>query len=399
MKAEELKFEQLARFLPDLGPVMAQGEVSEIMINGPGSLFVEQKGKLEQVQGVIETLTDKDLESAAIQIARRAGSDPERGEKIVDARLADGSRVALSVPPASPHVVITIRRFGKLFSAEELVSMGSLPKLVLGVVNDVVAEGGNVLIAGGTNSGKTTLLNALVGQLPADDRVIVIEDTMEIRVKHANCVRFEARGISAVDGGSLTIRDMVRHTLRHRPDHIVIGEVRGEEAADVIQALNTGHGGSFTTVHANSCEGALSRMAGCAMQASDALPWEVTCEGVASAFQVVVRQSMEEGVRGVRDVVEVVGYDKDARRWITRPVWKEGAAGKEAPVGADDGWRRVVGAPGVFVGRPQEVTVSRLLRLLGANQTAAAGRRMWRRRVRGRLVVARRRPSSGVGDG
>ena len=399
MRSEELKFEDLVRFLPDLGPVMSQAEVSEIMINGPGSLFVERKGELHQVQGVSETLTDDDLRSAAIQIARRVGSDPEGDEKIVDARLADGSRVALSVPPASPHVVITIRRFGKLFSAAELVSMGSLPKLVLEVVNDVVAEGGNVLIAGGTNSGKTTLLNALVGLLPGDDRVIVIEDTMEIRVEHVNCVRFEARGISAVGGGRLTIRDMVRHTLRHRPDHIVIGEVRGEEAADVIQALNTGHGGSFTTVHANSCEGALSRVAGCAMQASDALPWEVTCEGVAAAFQLVVRQSKEEGVRGVRDVVEVVGYDKDARRWVTRPVWKEGSSGKGAPVGADDGWRRVVGAPGVFVGAPQEVTVPRLLRLLGAKQTGAAARRMWRRRVRGRLVVARRRSSPGVGHG
>ena len=399
MRAEELRFEDLVRFLPDLGPVMSDTGVSEIMINGPGSLFVERKGKLHQVVGVSETLTDEDLRSAAIQIARRVGSDPEGAEKIVDARLADGSRVALSVPPASPHVVITIRRFGKLFSAAELVSMGSLPKSVLGVVNDVVAEGGNVLIAGGTNSGKTTLLNALVGLLPGDDRVIVIEDTMEIRVEHANCVRFEARGISAVAGGRLTIRDMVRHTLRHRPDHIVIGEVRGEEAADVIQALNTGHGGSFTTVHANSCEGALSRIAGCAMQASDALPWEVTCEAVGAAFQLVVRQSREEGVRGVRDVVEVVGYDKDARRWVTRPVWKEGSAGKAGSVGADDEWRRVVGAPGVFVGVPQEITVPGLLRLFGANQTRATARRMWRRRVRGRLVVGRRRSRSGVGDG
>ena len=157
MQSEELKFEELVRFLPDLEPVMSQPEVSEIMINGPGSLFVERKGKLEQVQGVIETLTDEDLKSAAILIARGVGSDPEGEDKIVDARLADGSRVALSVPPASPQVVITIRRFGRLFSAEELVGMGSLPKLVLGVVTDVVAEGGNVLIAGGTNSGKTTL--------------------------------------------------------------------------------------------------------------------------------------------------------------------------------------------------------------------------------------------------
>ena len=399
MKSEELRFEDLVMFLPDLGPVMAQDGVSEIMINGPGSLFVERRGRLHQVQGVGETLTHEDLHSAAVQIARRVGADPEAADKIVDGRLADGSRVALSVPPASPQVVITIRRFGKQFSAADLVSMGSLPKLVLGVVNDVVAEGGNVLIAGGTNSGKTTLLNAFVGLLPVDDRVIVIEDTMEIRVGHVNCVRFEARGIAAAGGGRLTIRDMVRHTLRHRPDHIVIGEVRGEEAADVIQALNTGHGGSFTTVHANSCEGALSRIAGCAMQASDALPWEVTCEGVAAAFQLVVRQSREEGVRGVRDVVEVVGYDKDTRRWVTRPVWKEGFAGKGAAVGGDDGWRRVVGAPGVFVGAPQEVTVPRLLRLLGANQTGAAARRMWRRRVRGRLVVGRRRAKSGVADG
>ncbi len=378
----EVSLQAVAEFLPDLGPFLEDDTVSEIMINGPGRLYVERGGVLRRVDGVAGTLTQPLLESAANQITRPYGFDL-RTEPVVDARLSDGSRVAVCAPPASPDFVITVRRFGKrLFTAADLVRMGSVPREVVDAVRDTVTGGGNVLIAGGTGSGKTTLLNACVGLLPPDDRVIVIEDTIEIRVAHSNCVRLEARGFS---GDGVTIRDLVRHTLRHRPDHIVIGEVRGAEAADVIQALATGHGGSLTTVHASSCEGALNRIAACAMQARDALPWDVTCHAVAAAFQLVVRKARVDGVRAVRDAMAVLGYDPDARRWLVRPVWREETAVPSATDVA--AWKPVLGAPGVFVTDPEPVTVADLLRNLGDTRRATATRRLWRRRA-----SRRRRP-------
>ena len=160
---------------------------------------------------------------------------------------------------ASPQVAITVRRFGKRsFSPDDLVKLGSLPETVKNEAERLLRSRRNILVSGGTGSGKTTLLNALIELLPDDERIVAIEDTLELRIERANCVRFEARGLQE---GAVTIRDLVRHALRHRPDHIVVGEVRGGEAADLLQALNTGHGGSLTTVHANNAESALSRIA------------------------------------------------------------------------------------------------------------------------------------------
>ena len=161
-------------------------------------------------------------------------------------------------------MAITVRRFGKRsFSADDLVMQGALPENVRAEAERVLHSRRNILVSGGTGSGKTTLLNALIELLPEDERIVAIEDTLELRIGRSNCVRFEARGLQE---GAVTIRDLVRHALRHRPDHIVVGEVRGGEAADLLQALNTGHGGSLTTVHANNAESALSRIASCAMQ-------------------------------------------------------------------------------------------------------------------------------------
>ena len=172
-------------------------------------------------------------------------------------------------------------------------------------------------MSGGTGSGKTTLLNALVELLPADDRIVSIEDTLELRIDRKNCVRFEARGI---DGESVTIRDLVKHALRHRPDHIVVGEVRGGEAADLLQALNTGHGGSLTTIHANNAESALSRLATCAMQGETDLPWEVTCRGVVDGISMVIHMTRREGKCYVEEALHVGDYDAAKRRWHYRPV-------------------------------------------------------------------------------
>ena len=237
-------------------------------------------------------LDESALLRAAIHIARPLGLDPAT-TPIIDARLDDGSRVAICVPPASPHVAITIRRFGKrTFSPADLVEQKALPENVLKAAERMLMTRRNILVSGGTGSGKTTLLNALIELLPVDERIVSIEDTLELRIDHSNCVRFEARGLQE---GAVTIRDLVRHALRHRPDHIVVGEVRGGEAADLLQALNTGHGGSLTTVHANNAESALSRIASCAMQGGGELPWEVTCRGVVDGIAMVIHMTRREG--------------------------------------------------------------------------------------------------------
>ena len=284
--------ELLKPFLPGLEDVLEDPDVSEIMINGPHNVWIEGHGKLYSHDAPL--LTAAALQRAAIHIARPLGLDPATAP-IVDARLDDGSRVAICVPPASPKVAITVRRFGKRsFSAADLVEQGALPKNVKEAAEKMLHTRRNILVSGGTGSGKTTLLNALIELLPDDERIVAIEDTLELRIEHSNCVRFEARGLST---GAVTIRDLVRHALRHRPDHIVVGEVRGGEAADLLQALNTGHGGSLTTVHANNAESALSRLASCAMQGGGELPWEVTCRGVVDGIAMVIHMTRSDGRR------------------------------------------------------------------------------------------------------
>ena len=311
----------LTPFLPGLGALLDDPEVSEIMINGPGNVWVERGGRLEPHDA--PGLTAAWLHRAAIHIARPLGLDPA-ARPILDARLGDGSRVAICTPPAAPEVAITIRRFGgRAFSAEDLVTMGSLPEAVLGAARTTLASRRNILVSGGTGSGKTTLLNALIELLPEDERIVAIEDTLELRIDRANCVRFEAGAIGSE--APVSIRDLVRHALRHRPDHIVVGEVRGAEAADLLQALNTGHGGSLTTVHANNARSALSRLASCAMQAEGALPWEVTCRGVVDGISLVLHITRQRGRRFVEEAIQVQGYDAASGRWITEPI-SSGAA-------------------------------------------------------------------------
>ena len=310
--------EHLKPFLPGLEDVLADPDVSEIMINGPHSVWVERRGKL--LSHDAPRLDAAALERAAIHIARPLGLDPARSP-IVDARLEDGSRVAICVPPASPAVAITVRRFGKRsFSAEDLVAQGALPENVRAEAERMLHSRRNILVSGGTGSGKTTLLNALIELLPDDERIVAIEDTLELRIERSNCVRFEARGLET---GAVTIRDLVRHALRHRPDHIVVGEVRGGEAADLLQALNTGHGGSLTTVHANNAESALSRIASCAMQGGGELPWEVTCRGVVDGIALVIHMTRREGRRFVEEALLVEGYDAPQNRWLIEPIWRQ----------------------------------------------------------------------------
>ena len=318
-----LTIADLTPFLPGLEVALDDETVSELMVNGPGLAFLERRGRLTAIE--VPQLTAAVVARAAIQIARPLGLDPAT-MPVLDARLADGSRVAICSPPAAPSVALTIRRFGgRAFTLDELTAGGSLPRVVVDETAELLRSGRNVLIAGGTGSGKTTLLNALVSLLPSEGRVITIEDTLELRIDRPNGLRFEARRLG--DRG-VTIRDLVRHALRHRPDHLIVGEVRGAEAADLLQALNTGHGGSLATVHANNATAALSRLATCAMQASDALPWTVVCRSVVDAVAAVIHQTRTpEGTRRVDQMVRVRDYDAQENRWRVEVLWP-------APAGA-----------------------------------------------------------------
>ena len=313
----EIRIEDLEPFLPGLEELLGDMEVSELMINGPGNVWVERAG-----QGLkphpAPLLDAEALTRAAIHIARPLGLDPAT-MPIIDARLEDGSRVAICVAPATPHAAITIRRFGsRRFTAQDLVELGSLTPGQVDLIRETLHGRKNVLVSGGTGSGKTTLLNALIELLPLDDRIVAIEDTLELHITHQNCVRFEARELGE-GSNAVTIRDLVKHSLRHRPDHIVVGEVRGAEAADLLQALNTGHGGSLTTIHANNAVSALSRLASCAMQAEGGLPWEVVCRSVVDGISLVVHTSRIGGRRAVEEVRQLKGYRAEDNAWQTEP--------------------------------------------------------------------------------
>ena len=323
----ELELKSLRNVFPAIRDLIEDETVTEIMVvcarGGQVLVFFEKRGVLHEMAA--RGVGPRDVERLVYSIARPLGVDPDIAP-LGDARLGDGSRVALCLPPASLAPAVTIRRFAKVvLTGAELVKLGSLPQEVLDLLGATLAHGGNVLVAGGTGSGKTTLLNALIKLFPADRRIVVIEDTIELKVDQKNVLRLEARQLSAFD---LTIRDMVKHALRQRPDHIVVGEIRGAEAQDVLQALNTGHGGSLTTIHANTAHDALSRLASCAMQAEDRLPWDVLCRGVASAFHLVVHQHRRpDGSRGVSELLRVNGYDAGSGEWKATQLWRSRHAG------------------------------------------------------------------------
>ena len=290
--------------------------VSELMINGPGRYFVERGGAAPEAVPA-EGLSAEDVYAAAIHIARPLGLEIGAGAPIVDARLDDGSRVAIALPPVVRHAAITIRRFGsRQFSAEDLVKLGSLPRPVYEEAAAQLRARRNVLIAGGTGSGKTTLLQALAGEFPQDERVLVIEDTAEIQLGAENFLQLEARELGR---SGMSIRDLVRAALRHRPDRLILGEVRGAEAADLIQALNTGHGGSLSTIHANDAESALVRLASCALQGSEGISWKVLCMQVAQAIDLVIHVERREGRRAVSSALQVLRAQGDG--WETRRFW------------------------------------------------------------------------------
>ena len=305
----------LKPFLPGLETALEDPDVSEIMINGPGNVWLEGHGRLSQIDA--PALDAAALERAAIHIARPLGLDPAT-TPVLDARLgrrlARGDLCPAGQPARRDHRAAV--RQAILFGGAACRTRRAAGDTSAHAAERTLHTRRNILVSGGTGSGKTTLLNALIELIPDDERIVAIEDTLELRIDSPNCVRFEARGLQQ---GAVTIRDLVRHALRHRPDHIVVGEVRGGEAADLLQALNTGHGGSLTTVHANNAESALSRLASCAMQGGGDLPWDVTCRGVVDGIAMVIHMTRADGRRFVEEAAFVNGYDAGQNTWdITR---------------------------------------------------------------------------------
>lgn len=307
-------FELILPFLRPIEHLILDQGISEIMVNGSGRIFIERGGEITEVSDA--RLTEKNLQVAVRNIARALGDEINEDQPLLDSRLPDGSRVAAVIPPCSIRgTTLTIRKFQSTqFTAEELVRIGSLSPELMETLRVSIGNRLNLLISGGTGSGKTTLLNALAHFIADTERIILIEDTAEIQLDKPNLVRFEARrqlpGLPAV-----TIRDLVRASLRHRPDRILVGEVRGGEALDLLQAWNTGHSGSLSTIHANSAQQAVSRLTSCVLQAGVELPYAAIRAHIADAVQLLLHVERRQGRRQAAELLRVEGYEPEQDRY------------------------------------------------------------------------------------
>jgi len=314
----------LATGLGPLEPLLSDPSVDEVMVNGPAEVYVERRGQVERTG--VEFAGDAELMHAIERVLAPLGRRVDEASPLCDARLPDGSRVNVVIPPLSlSGPCLTVRRFRREgFSLRQLVAGGTLPGELSEFLALCVAARATTLVSGGTGSGKTTTLNALSGAIPGEERIVTIEDAAELRLRQRHVVRLEARPANVEGRGEVTIRQLVVNALRMRPDRIVVGEVRGPEALDMLQALNTGHDGSLTTVHANSPADALRRVETLALMAGVGLPHAAVRDQVASALDLVVHQArLPDGSRAIQSVCEVVRVAGGAG---TRDLWTRGAA-------------------------------------------------------------------------
>ncbi|HEB65570.1 MAG TPA: CpaF family protein [Chloroflexi bacterium] len=293
-------------------PFLEDPDVSEVMVNGPENIFIEKDGRLVKTNARFrdDAHVIRIIERIVLPLGRRVDAD----NPMVDARLPDGSRVNAVIPPiAIDGPSITIRKFRRdKLSVEQLIEYGSLTESMAEFLRACVVSRLNIVISGGTGSGKTTLLNVLSGFIPEDERIVTIEDAAELQLRQEHVVRLETRTHSADNKRAITVRDLVRNALRMRPDRIVVGECRGGETLDMLQAMNTGHDGSLTTLHANTPRDALSRMETMALMAGLEMPLKVIREQIASAVDLIVQQSrLRDGSRKVTSITEVVGMEGD----------------------------------------------------------------------------------------
>lgn len=293
--------------------IMKDDTITEVMINGTDEIFIEKSGRLTQLDDKFES--ERQLEDIIQRIVGLAGREVNQANPIVDTRLPDGSRVNVVLPPiALKGPTVTIRKFSKNpMTIEKLLEYGSITQEIADVLEILVKAKYNIIICGGTGSGKTTFLNAVSNYIPHDERVITIEDSAELQIVGVdNLVSLETRNANSSGVGAITIRDLIKSSLRMRPERIVVGEVRGAEALDMLQAMNTGHDGSLSTGHANSTKDMLSRLETMVLQGADGLPLQAVRQQMASAIDIIVHLSrLRDKSRKTMEITEVLGYEND----------------------------------------------------------------------------------------
>ena len=304
-----------------LDSIISDDTITEVMINGPDNIFIEKNGRLTKLNKQFES--ERRLEDVIQRIVALAGREVNQASPIVDTRLPDGSRVNVVLPPISLHgPILTIRKFSKTpMTIEKLIEYGSITREIANKLELLVRAKYNIFISGGTGSGKTTFLNALSNFIPKDERIITIEDSAELQITGIdNLVSMETRNANAAGVGQITIRDLIKASLRMRPERIIVGEVRGGEALDMLQAMNTGHDGSLSTGHANSTEDMLSRLETMVLQGAAGLPLEAIRQQIASAVDIIIHLSrLRDKSRKTMEITEVLGYENG--RIILNPLY------------------------------------------------------------------------------
>lgn len=313
------------RGLGILDEILADDSITEVMINGPDHIFVEHAGRLYRLNKIFDN--ERQLEDIIQKIVGKAGKEVNQANPIVDTRLPDGSRVNVVLPPVSlSGPIVTIRKFSKTpMTVEMLLKYGSLTREAAAFLEKLVRAKYNIFISGGTGSGKTTFLNALSNFIPRDERIITIEDSAELQIKNIeNLVSLETRNANTSGRGEISIRDLIRSALRMRPERIVVGEVRGAEALDMLQAMNTGHDGSLSTGHANSTRDMLSRLETMVLQGNDGLPLPAIRQQISSALDIIIHLSrLRDKSRRTMEITEVLGYENGEIQLNPLFVFKE----------------------------------------------------------------------------
>lgn len=313
----------LTLFLAPVAAYLEDDSVSEILINGPKQVYIERRGRLEEVEASF--VSEPALKAAAVNIAKSVGRILDEMHPRLDARLPDGSRVHAVIPPlARCGTTIAIRKFKKdTLTVDKMLSFGSMSEDVVAFIRALVALHKNVIVSGATSSGKTSVLNAVSSFIPDGERVLVIEDASELQLQQRHVVGFETRKADKNGQGEVTIRDLIHSSLRLRPDRLVIGEIRGGEALDLLQALNTGHAGSMSTIHANSPEDCLRRIETCALLSGIDIPLVALRSQVASAIDAVIHTArLSDGSRKVMAVSEVLPLKDGEYRVSDLIVWE-----------------------------------------------------------------------------
>lgn len=318
-----MSFQLILPFFPEeLRCLLLDPSISDLMINGSTGVYADRAGVVQHIP-LPTTYTNERLQAAIERVARILGQDITTQNPILNTRLPDGSRVAVVGPPSSINgPTLTIRKFNRWYTSDELIESGSMPAYVRDAIVTLISEKKNGLISGGTGSGKTTLMKAILDHIPATERLVIIEQPAELKISHANAVRWEA--VEEIPGQvAITPSELVAAALRHRPDRIIMGEIRNECGYDLLQAMNTGHGGTLSTIHAKSAQDALNRLSNLALSARPNLNHGFMRSETAEAIDFVLHCERDHrGQRRVRELIMVGGYDHADQRFQTEEIYR-----------------------------------------------------------------------------